>query len=79
MRLSEEDLGERFFFLIRAKIKPLECAVDIRKGKKAIRVPVIQSFLDGLMSDNSRDKRGTALDDIILWFAPFQPLFDSRA
>ena len=79
MRLGEEDLGERFFFLIGTEVKPLESAVDVREGKKTVLAPVTQPFLDGLVGDNARNKRGAALDDIVLWFASFQPFFDRGA
>ena len=74
MRFGEEDLGERFLFLIGAKIQPLECAIDVPKSEKAIWVPITQSLRSKLVGDDSRNKRGAALDDIILRFPPLQPI-----
>lgn len=66
------------FLLRRAKIEPLERAVDIGKCEDAIWVPVVESFGGSLMSDNSRNKGGAAFDDIVLRFAPLQRILFFR-
>ena len=74
MRFSEEDLCERLLFLVGAKIQPLERAVDVPKSEKAIRVPITQSLRSKLVGDDSRNKRGAALYDIVLRFPSLQPI-----
>lgn len=78
MRFGEEDLCERFLFLVGAKIQPLECAIDVAKSEKAIWVPITQSLRGKLVGDDSRNKRRAALDDIVLRFPPLQPILGNR-
>lgn len=75
MRPGEEDLGQRLLLLLGAQIEPLECAIDVGEREQAFRVPITQPFLHRLVGDHARDKRRAALDDVVLGFAPLEPVF----
>lgn len=52
--------------------------IDVRKGKKAIRVSIVQFLRNRLVSDDTRNKRRATFDDVVLRFPPLQGIFGDR-
>ena len=56
VRFGEQYLGDGLFLLLSTEVQPLEGTIDVCKGKKTIRIPIVQSLGCRLMRNDPRDE-----------------------